>query len=373
MGGVVSAVVGAVGDAVGAVGGAVSAAVSAVGGAIGGGLSSVGEAIGGPLGGVVQTIGQSIRETVGGVIDNVSRTVARAIRGVGETIGGFINTAVVTVVEVVSTVGGFVVDLFESTVGWVLDIAGAVIEVIFSIPVFGAILRDIWHIVETYVGVVLSIPDIILGILGIFPEKRMRIVVIVQRDEHNRPLVGPDVVLPVIQRAIDVFKAEANVRILPVGPFKFSSPFQDKPTGNSNYIFVEDSSSDGKTLDVNCGLDDFVTDLGMVGTTFNLKLTVDQFFTNARRVIGYGAPVACFTVRSFDGTMNGCSLGPLTDYVTVKFSVDKTRVLAHELGHACNLKHDSDADNLMNPKGQGNTLGRFQKIILRTSRHVTYF
>jgi predicted Zn-dependent protease len=83
-----------------------------------------------------------------------------------------------------------------------------------------------------------------------------------------------------------------------------------------------------------------------------------------------------FAVRRFKTQNDGCSLGPLTDYVTVAFKESITRTLAHELGHACNLWHYDDPDNLMTPGrsgGVGYSLSRVQKALVRMSRHVTYF
>jgi predicted Zn-dependent protease len=79
----------------------------------------------------------------------------------------------------------------------------------------------------------------------------------------------------------------------------------------------------------------------------------------------------------------GCSLGPLTDYITVMFrredaSVVDHSTLAHELGHACSLSHVDGGNNLMNPhpepanRAQRRSLTRAQIALLRASRHVTY-
>ena len=97
-----------------------------------------------------------------------------------------------------------------------------------------------------------------------------------------------------------------------------------------------------------------------------------------------------FVVEDLDG-FGGCSIGWLSDYVTVK--TRSLRTAAHEIGHACNLLHpkqkkqDQDHDhdhshpeeepiNLMDPKSP-----RFSKValrpwqiaLLRSSRHVTLF
>jgi hypothetical protein len=106
--------------------------------------------------------------------------------------------------------------------------------------------------------------------------------------------------------------------------------------------------------------------------------------SNGRRFIGYGAPVIAFAVRSFKDGNEGCSLGPLQDYVTVDFSKPAS-VLAHELGHACGLLHDEDWPlstyqsggmiTLMKKYSNDRpaSLTRAQKAWVRASRHVSFF
>ena len=97
-----------------------------------------------------------------------------------------------------------------------------------------------------------------------------------------------------------------------------------------------------------------------------------------RRTSGYGAPICAFAVKRFAPDRAGWSPGPLTDWVLVDFSADGS-TLAHELGHACNLWHIVDVNNLMNETatpstpGQRRSLTGWQIAMLRASRHVTYF
>jgi hypothetical protein len=86
-------------------------------------------------------------------------------------------------------------------------------------------------------------------------------------------------------------------------------------------------------------------------------------------VTGYGEPIGVFVVRDIAGK-GGCSMGPLSDYVTV----DRVRgtLIAHELGHCCGLWHSGDAGNLMHPAANTETMTRSQRAIFRNSRHVTF-
>ena len=61
------------------------------------------------------------------------------------------------------------------------------------------------------------------------------------------------------------------------------------------------------------------------------------------RASGLGAPIIAFAVRKFSpAKTKGSSLGPLADYITVDFVTGTESVLAHEMGHACNLTHTTD-------------------------------
>ena len=89
-------------------------------------------------------------------------------------------------------------------------------------------------------------------------------------------------------------------------------------------------------------------------------------------------------VRDIAGRVTGCSLGISADWVIVQASLfdraqphtyDET-VLAHELGHALNLPHFRDRQNLMFPASsppgdlRGTKLQGWQTAILHANRHV---
>jgi hypothetical protein len=290
----------------------------------------------------------------------------------------------------------------------VLDALGALARVLFSIPYLGAVLGYVWGGLLTAIWMGAQFIDFFLTLLGIMPEKRMKVRVVIQLDEQGRNVIeeeiqtataaagaaydGPrsvdDVLLPMLQAAIDVFKEQANVRILPVGYFKYASAFANvSSASDSSFLKVETKPSTPETLDVCCDSCAFWDNLKTVGPKFQYKMVQDCFEGNASSIIGYGAPVCAFDVRSFSDKKYGCSV-PFTDYVTVDFfdaaSADTcgaNLTLAHELGHACNLTHGEHwidhgaAGNLMNddPAERGRSLTKLQVAILRMSRHVTYF
>ena len=222
-------------------------------------------------------------------------------------------------------------------------------------------------------------------------------LVIIQRDEQNEgyafvnagPNRTPDpdivnIVKSYIQTAIDVFKEEANVRIIPSAP-------------DGSYLHFESSPSDSDTLDVCCDTCAFAVNLGTPGAKFRSKMAAVDFSGAGRRLIGVGSPVCAFAVRGYSDGKTGCCI-PESDYITVGFKIEQAltsdqvsrgrkirTTLAHELGHACNLGHaefwigpDLAQDNLMTPSTgvgrgpRGTSLTAWQKSVLRSSRHVIY-
>jgi hypothetical protein len=116
------------------------------------------------------------------------------------------------------------------------------------------------------------------------------------------------------------------------------------------------------------------SDLIDIGSQFNAIAMTECFYGTWRRIAGYGAPITVFVIRSMEEGL-GRSIGPLSDFVFIggAQSVDVTDV-AHEIGHACYLWHINDNTDLMNKNPpRGTSLNWWQVVIVRSSRHVTYF
>ena len=84
--------------------------------------------------------------------------------------------------------------------------------------------------------------------------------------------------------------------------------------------------------------------------------------------------ITAFVVLDIDHA-SGCSLGPLTDYVTLDpHGARNASTLAHEIAHACGLWHLRSKSNLLwRTFSRGDEVKWWQKNIFRSSRHVTYW
>ena len=204
-----------------------------------------------------------------------------------------------------------------------------------------------------------------LSLLGIRPVKRLRIRVVVLRDpDSNLPLLADAEIagglLPAIDLARQVFFEKANVKIVDADPVLVTTPVLPAPE---------------PALMARCGSGAQSEDLGISGEYYrSLARPGDTF-------LGAGGALTVIIVRDFAGQFAGCSLSALADYVTVAVRAVSTlddhglprSTVAHEIGHACNLNHSNDGDNLMKKSSpRGATLKAWQVAIARNSRRVTY-
>jgi len=189
----------------------------------------------------------------------------------------------------------------------------------------------------------------------------LRVQVVILSDENGTPLTTPASIQPSIDLAGAVLTAESGIRVRPLG------------------VQVIDEPAPPRALDPRANrlllLDDV---LGRTEFYRRHSAPVDL----ATAVVG--APVTVIVVREIAGRVTGCSLGISADWVIVQASLfDRTKpntydetVLAHELGHALNLPHFRDRQNLMfpasSPPGElrGTKLQGWQTAILHANRHV---
>lgn len=270
-----------------------------------------------------------------------------------DVIGSFISDIVNPIADAVVTVVRAVVEVVMTIVGFVTNSILLAVGMLLAIPVLGRalsiLLNYIVWVLSTSVNVATDLTCWILSWIGIKqPEKLLRIVIIVQQDEKGQPVAT----LPNIQRQLEVmaqtFKQYANIRIIPMKPFSFSSPFSSAGTPNAiDFVRFDNTPSSSATLDVRCNVAAFGDNLLLTGTYFQLAMN-KHFYGLTRSFLGFGAPLYVFAVRSFLDNYAGCCLWTSTKYATIVFNLPPIDTLAHEGGHACNLNHtDNPLNNLM--------------------------
>lgn len=298
----------------------------------------------------------------------------------------WITTAVCVLWDVVTTIVNAILVTIESILGWFLSAIAFIIEILEMIPVIGTLIRWIINGITLIINVIVSIPDALLGLIGIRPEKKLRICTVILKDENGNQIAKPEEVIPLLQLAVDIYKRDSNVRLIPSRPFKYDSGFSNTDTVDSSWIIQDSSKSDSDSLDVPC---DSSNEWLLGGTKFQFKSSSLCFFGNWRRVLGYGAPITCFIIREVLGDGIGCSLF-ITDYVTVdKVAVKMSpRTIGHEIGHSSMLWHlcvDDDVTNMMatakacnptsstEPDRVNPIINNWQTLLIRASKHVSYF
>ena len=203
-------------------------------------------------------------------------------------------------------------------------------------------------IAETVHRLVINIFDTVFGFLN-WPEKNIRVKVFILQDPQADPIVSPADLDTAIEYAKRSFKKNFNTRLL---PYKSGEQF----------VEMLQKKAPHEVLYTKGGI-------GALGEEFTIA---GSFF--ASNLSGSFYPVTAFVVLDIDHA-SGCSLGPLTDYVTLDHDGAKNdSTLAHEIAHACGLWHLNSKSNLLwRTFSRGDEVKWWQKNIFRGSRHVTYW
>jgi hypothetical protein len=282
--------------------------------------------------------------------------------------------------------------------GWALDLLGVFVEFVFSLPIIGRWAEWLVKGAHTAWNFAISIPDMVFTTIGIMPEKKLRLGVIILLNKDRQPTASDDAVLRAVQYMINVYRSELNVRVIPARDTNgWTWPFSRDQLPTADFLYHDHTIASIDLLDVRSDHEGLLDNLGPVGSAFNLKMA-DLVLTSAgRRLIGYGAPIIAFAVERVhvgSDEKDGFSPGPLADWVAIEFrnnSADTSAApnptdltaekylrsvsdLAHECGHACSLPHWPNDSYLMygDKPRQGGFLV-WQKAIARSSRHVTFF
>lgn len=233
----------------------------------------------------------------------------------------------------------------------------------------GVTLRLVTQVVGLLVAMAVTPPRLVAGLrvlAGVRPavDRVIRVRVLVQTDEQGSPVADVDQAREALAWAVEVFRDEAGVALVPVG-WSADEP-RAVPSSDPRFVSVADEPAAHPTLDVTCTVRAWLADLGAAGAGFRRAMRAE----GGPAVPAYGSPVWAFAVRGFGTRHLGCSLGPFTDYVTVRFSGEPT-TLAHELGHACGLWHTRPGTLMDRRPTRVSRLAPWQRWIVRASRHVT--
>lgn len=278
------------------------------------------------------------------------------------------------------TAGWFALRAFavtaESLIMLPLNSAACCATLLFSLPVAGFLLHLTLRMVHHFVAGILLPLEAALYFCGIVPEKRLRIRIVILRDENGQPACRASDLLPQLLFAMRVYKEQANVAIVPAR-LSLHRGSAARSGFISRSFFAIDDGMMAVDLSANLGRGRF----GRGRRLLNLKSCRWCFGEQWRRLVGYGAPVTVFVTAAANGPFLGWHLGPPGEYALLMFRPEMaigeySAVLAHEIGHVCTLRHSKVPDNLMNrhvqPLGGSELqLARDQVIALRVSPHTT--
>ena len=212
-----------------------------------------------------------------------------------------------------------------------------------------AIVRAVIRItIEIVHRLLINLFDTLFGYLK-WPEKKLRLKVFLLRTQQPDPEILTTELTNAINYTKEIFRKNFNVSVIPV-------------RNNEQFVEVLETIPFYEALHTK----------GSTGALTEEFKTAGSFYAANLRAPIY--PVTVFVVLSIKGA-TGCSLGPMTDYVTLDHNAARDNsILAHELAHACGLWHLADKENLLwNRKNRGNKTNWWQKNIFRASRHVTYW
>ena len=246
-----------------------------------------------------------------------------------------------------------VIQTFIDFIFAILGLLTVFIELIFSIPIIGALIKNILNtVLEIVWRLINNVLDIFLGVFDI--EKKIRVVPVILM-ENGQKVVSDQYAEDRYQKARQILKTECNIVLIKA----FCKPEK----------FEKNASK--KILYHNCK-DRGSFSFGVKGSIIESGIAVCKRFFD---LIGYGPKIYLF----FNKELNGCGGLGLTPTITKNYiiigSSSQLESAAHQLGHINGLVfHSNDSMNLMfNGNINSNpTLSPLQRRTIRSSRFCVY-
>ena len=226
------------------------------------------------------------------------------------------------------------------------------VELILAIPIVGRIISEILNIVTAVIWRLVGLGEAMLSVIGIRPLKKLRLCIVILRDEKGEALTTEAALQPAIDAARQIFRDQANIEVL----------VED--------VHTIDGAAPTHALDVACNEGAWGEDLTLTGSYFQATSAWHCPTGGLGRITGFANPIVVFCVRSIPGSTAGCALGPVTDYLTIE--ARNPVCLAHEIGHKVGLWHCCPGTNLANGTCGGTQLEWWQITIARNSEFTSY-
>ncbi|MFL5541562.1 MAG: hypothetical protein ACJ8J0_21420 [Longimicrobiaceae bacterium] len=242
-----------------------------------------------------------------------------------------------------------------------------------------AVKRAVKAVVSAVVEIVsrvIRIVTTVLTYLGILDLKTLRLRVLILRRSNGSPLATPAEVLPVVERAKEILRGSARIRLVPtsgdfvltINEFGPDVPEQALHLRGAGAVILDQLGVAGEFFD------DMIAKYHSAATfPFNFPTT----------------PITCFIVEDIDGGLSGIAMPVFGNWFAIRASrlaptpvpgpdpgaVVFSSIMAHELGHCMGLFfHRDDPANLMfAPDERGVNLTQGQLVIARSARCVSVF
>lgn len=246
-----------------------------------------------------------------------------------------------------------------------LNILGTFGSLIFFIPIIGRLLQQLKNILVEIFWRLIGGIGFILCFAGVKIKKQLRICVIITGQEElndekeRKPVESEETIKAALKTVQKIYKEEANIRV------------------KVNGIYTDTR----RIIETECKAKYYWEDLWTTGFNYQVETFKHSWDGTWDRFIGLGSTICIFIVNKLEHS-DGCSLGPLTDYITIGPKKENItlenygNVIAHELGHSLGLWDVSSKkypNNLMIGEGgiYKENLRKNQVCIIRNSRFVT--